>query len=33
VRVVLGDALNQFGFDHRKVKPGNMQLRISVKMP
>jgi hypothetical protein len=24
VRVVLGDTLNEFGFDHREVGPGNI---------
>jgi hypothetical protein len=24
VRVVLGNTLNEFGFDHREVKPGDV---------
>jgi len=33
VRVVLGDALNQFGFDHRDLRPVKVRWCISVKMP
>src|SRR5262249_46382537 len=32
VRVVLGDTMNEFGFDHRKVGPGKSAI-ISVKIP
>jgi len=32
MRVVLGDALNEFGFDHRDWDPG-ARTCISVKMP
>jgi hypothetical protein len=28
VRVVLGDALNQFGFDHRDWGPGNADIHF-----
>src|SRR6185312_289126 len=33
VRVVLGDALNEFGFDHRDLRPVKVRWCISVKMP
>ena len=33
VRVVLGNTLNKFGFDHRVVVPGKVQIAISVKIP
>jgi len=33
VRVVLGDTLNKFGFDHRVIGPGNVRIGISVKIP
>jgi hypothetical protein len=33
VRVVLGDALNKFGFDHRDIGSGGVRMTISVKMP
>ena len=33
MRVVLGDALNKFGFDHRDWDPGTCGYCISVKMP
>ena len=33
MRVVLGDTLNKFGFDHRGIGPGNVRMTISVKMP
>jgi hypothetical protein len=32
VRVVLGDALNKFGFDHREIGPGSVRMTISVKI-
>jgi hypothetical protein len=32
MRVVLGDTLNKFGFDHRVIGPGNVRMTISVKM-
>ena len=32
VRVVLGDALNEFGFDHRRRDPWRGDI-ISVKIP
>ena len=32
VRVVLGNTLNEFGFDHKGSDPGS-QSAISVKMP
>jgi hypothetical protein len=32
VRVVLGDTLNKFGFDHREIGPGNVRMTISVKI-
>ena len=33
MRVVLGDTLNKFGFDHREIGPGSVRMTISVKMP
>ncbi|MGX1167663.1 hypothetical protein AB7M16_003929 [Bradyrhizobium sp. USDA 372] len=33
MRVVLGDTLNKFGFDHREIGPGSMRMTISVKIP
>jgi hypothetical protein len=33
VRVMLGDTLNEFGFDHRDLGPVKVRTRISVKMP
>src|SRR5262245_53984047 len=33
MRVVLGDALNKFGFDHREIGPGSVRMTISVKIP
>ena len=33
MRVVLGDTLNKFGFDHREIGPGSVRMTISVKIP
>src|SRR4051812_5031813 len=33
MRVVLGDTLNKFGFDHREIGPGSVRTTISVKIP
>lgn len=33
MRVVLGDTLNKFGFDHREIGPGSVRITISVKIP
>jgi hypothetical protein len=33
MRVVLGDTLDEFGFDHRGMDPGPFTAAISVKMP
>src|SRR4051812_46312007 len=32
MRVVLGDTLNKFGFDHREIGPGSVRMTISVKI-
>src|SRR5205085_10734012 len=33
MRVVLGDTLNEFGFNHRDWDPGTLRRCISVNMP
>ena len=33
VRVMLGDTLDEFGFDHRDLGPEKVRTSISVKMP